>query len=701
MVTAMQAIALALAALASPDIAAATQPVSCHDLMPATAAAGPARPLAPEDLARLRDIGSSDVNALGTPLITLSPDGRRIAFQLRRGDPERNAYCQGIAILDLRTRTTRVVDQGGDFFQSTIDFRGKADFPMGVARTIVPRWSPDGSWVAFLKRVDGHTQVWRADADGSGGAPLIELDIDVEDFRISGDGAHLIFSTRPALAEAYRQIEHEGRSGFHYDDRYSAGASNRPFPAPPIERVVQVRELATGGDRPATPAEAALLPASVIQEPAHVPSRAADGRRAWLDVPDGALYASRGRLVVDDEHGRRLRCEHTLCDGVSWPWWTADGRIRFMRRDGWADASTAFYEWTPGADSPRRLWMTDDVLADCVPEGDSLVCLREGSSTPRRIERIDPTSGRGEILFDPNPEFRRLQLGGIERLHLTNAFDQPSVADLVLPVGYRPGTLYPLVVVQYDTRGFLRGGTGDDYPIQAFANRGYAVLSVSRPRPPSTGSNLSPADVQRINRENLLGFAANRRALSSIETGVRLAIDRGIADPARIGISGMSDGGTVAAWALLHSDLFNAAAMSSCCFDTSMPVRVGPAAAREFYQTGYPRLVDRADDFWDEVALSRNARRMRTPILLQMSDNEYLSALESFTALREVGAPIDLFVFPEENHTKWQPAHRLAIYRRSLDWFDYWLRDQRSTDPARQTELGHWDTLRRNQNGSE
>src|SRR3546814_7367490 len=44
-----------------------------------------------------------------------------------------------------------------------------------------------------------------------------------------------------------------------------------------------------------------------------------------------------------------------------------------------------------------------------------------------------------------------------------------------------PFLSYPLVVVQYDTRGFLRGGTGDEYPIQALAASGFAVLSVSRP----------------------------------------------------------------------------------------------------------------------------------------------------------------------------------------------------------------------------
>jgi dipeptidyl aminopeptidase/acylaminoacyl peptidase len=156
----------------------------------------------------------------------------------------------------------------------------------------------------------------------------------------------------------------------------------------------------------------------------------------------------------------------------------------------------------------------------------------------------------------------------------------------------------------------------------------------------------------------------------------------------------MSNGATTATFALLHSKLFAAVAMSQCCFDTTLPTRVGPAAARHFYGQGYPRLTDDGDAFWSQISLSRNARRVRTPILLQLSDDELMSALETFTALREVGAPIDMFVFPAEHHVKWQPAHRLAVYERALDWFDYWLRGIRSTAAERAPELRHWDELR-------
>jgi dipeptidyl aminopeptidase/acylaminoacyl peptidase len=123
--------------------------------------------------------------------------------------------------------------------------------------------------------------------------------------------------------------------------------------------------------------------------------------------------------------------------------------------------------------------------------------------------------------------------------------------------------------------------------------------------------------------------------------------------------------------------------------------QVGPAAARHFLDEGYPGVLDRNDAFWKDVSLSDNARRITTPILVNASEEEFLGAVLTYTALREAGVPVDMFEFPNEFHARWQPAHRLATYKRSLDWFDYWLRGRRSNDPVRQPELKEWDRLRR------
>lgn len=684
--------AFAMLGLAACPLVARAEP-DCADIVPATTA-GPQdlRALVPEDLARLRDIGPADPTQRSDGLFSISPDGRRAAFQLRRADPAANAYCLAMVVVDLNAKKEPlVVDRGGDFIRRPVEFRGMANFPSGVADPITPRWSPDGRWILFRRRDGGAVQLWRAQADGSGSSPLTASQDDIDDFRISSDGRTIIYSTRPGLRAALASIEAEGRSGFRYDERFSPASSSRPFPRAPLERSVWALDLAGLASRPATEAEAALLYRPTMREGSWTSSAGTGGAIARIVGASGDAAPTLGRLAVE-RSGRRIQCDAAECADASSPWWEGDA-IRFMRREGHARRVTAIYEWQPGSRVARRLYATEDVMLNCVPERSGLVCLREASRQPRRLERIELADGRRTVIFDPNPEFASLRLGAVERLWSTNRFGLDAFADLVLPTAYEPGRRYPLIVVQYRSRGFLRGGTGDEYPIQAFANRGYAVLSVDRPRPVGSGDGTRALD---IDKGNIQGFGDRRSVLDTVEGLVRVVIERGIADPDRIGITGLSDGSATAAFALLHSNLFSAFAMSSCCPDTSLPVRVGPGAAKQFHYMGYPALTDdgaAAKAFWREIAITPNAAAIRAPILAQVSDDEHWGALQSFIALREQGRPIDLYIFPGEHHVKWQPAHRLAVYKRSLDWFDYWFKGERAS--GRAEDIAHWDRLKR------
>jgi dipeptidyl aminopeptidase/acylaminoacyl peptidase len=687
-------VAAAAAANGTPMAAAGGGPPCEHILPPARVADG-TRPLGPEDLVGLRDIGPADAESFAAPLFTISPDGRRVAFQLRKGDPADNGYCLAMIVLDLVPGAPpRIVDQGGELMLLTIDNAGTADFPTGIPDPITPRWSPDGSWIAFLKRSGGRTQVWRAATDGSGSFPVTNSPADVVDFRIAGDGKSLVFATRAEVAEERREIEREGLSGYHFDQRWAPVDADHPLAAPPAERTVKVADLASGRVRDPSAAERAMLAdGGELIATGGAAAHGRPGARAWVAATTLSGGAERGGLRALAADRSIVTCSKAACDGATDPWLMDDGHsVRFIKREGWAGASTAIYEWDLATGSVKRLYVTDDVLSDCAPWRAELVCLRDSSVQPRRLEVLDPSTGARELLFDPNPEFARLTLGKVERLHWRNSFGIEAIGDLVLPVGYLRTKRYPLIVVQYQARGFLRGGTGDEYPIQAFANRGYAVLSVQRPIPIAIVRGAR--SFHEGDRLNLTGFADQRSVFSSLERGVRIAIARGIADPRKIGITGLSNGSTTAVWALLHSRLFSAAALSSCCFDTDLAMWVGPTTAREYSEDGYPGLLGHNSPFWRDIALSTSARRVRTPILLQLADYEYLNSLESYTALREAGAPIDMFVFPGEYHNKWQPAHRLAVYRRSLDWFDYWLRGIRPAAPDRKADVERWDKLR-------
>jgi dipeptidyl aminopeptidase/acylaminoacyl peptidase len=673
---------------------AVTDP-ACSTILPPSRPTPEQRTLTPEDLARLRDIGPAEPQYFAAPFFTLSPDRRWAAFQLRQGDPQRNRYCVAMVLLDLSGRAPpRIVDEGEEPILLTIDLRNIPDMPNGIMRVITPRWSADGKWIAFLKQEHGRIQVWRAFADGSGSAPLTHSDVNVADFRIGNDGSSIIYVTRPGIERERREIEKEGLNGWHYDDRFAPWISKIPFPHATAGRQVQVLDIASGQVRGPTPDEAALVKVD-DRFPAYAGAPQPTGIKG-LEISATLLAggARRGSLRAQPPDGSVASCNAAACEGAFSPWWMPGHRhVRFRRSEGWAKASSAIYDWDLKSGRVRRLYVTDDLLTSCTPDDTSVICLIDSSLEPRRFVRLDPATRSRETLFDPNPEFAHLTLGKAERLHWRNAFGVETIADLVLPVGYRAGERYPMVVVQYDTRGFLRGGTDDEYPIQAFANRGYAVLSFSSPNSPA--EKLGAKDMEEAGRLDLRNFVDRRNIQSSLELGVRLAVDRGVADPRRIGITGLSDGSSTVEWALIHSSLFAAAAMSSCCWDPTFISRVGPVAARHFLAEGYPGILERDDPFWKDMSLEVNARRISTPILVNASEEELFEALETYTGLREAGVPIDMFVYPGEYHGRWQPSHQLATYRRSLDWFDFWLRGVRSQAPDRQSELREWDRLRR------
>jgi hypothetical protein len=53
-----------------------------------------------------------------------------------------------------------------------------------------------------------------------------------------------------------------------------------------------------------------------------------------------------------------------------------------------------------------------------------------------------------------------------------------------------------------------------------------------------------------------------------------------------------------------------------------------------------------------------------------------------------------MFLFPGDHHIKWQPAHRMAIYTRNIDWFNFWLRDAVDPAPEKAAQYDRWRRLK-------
>lgn len=652
----------------------------------------PGRPVSVRDLATIADIGQANAHDVANPPFGVSPDGRSIAFVVRRANPDTNSYCHRLLVMSLQhAGAPRELDRGGEFIRKLTPVRNFPVVESGVADVIAPRWSPDGKMVAYAKKIDGQVQIWTADASGGPAVQATKFDFRPENFAWAADGRGFIVAGRPAVTAEEARIDAEGRKGWLYDGRIAPFVSNRPQVRGTFPMDYFHVDAQSGQRRPARPDEIARIdPDADPGKPAGAGLYAvsASGNRAWTEATAPDKPFSPRPLVVTWSDGRRSMCDDAICSSIRRLGWSDDGATMiFLARQGWAKSQTAIFQWKKGEQRPRELLSTEDALIGCEFHGGELICAREGSRMPRRLVAIDLSSGKQRLIFDPNPVFAKLQLGEVHRLRYTTSFGTEAFADLVLPPDSKPGNRHPLVVVQYNSEGFLRGGTGDEVPVHVLAGRGIAVLSFQRPfGAPGTGDAKNELEYRQIVRRN---WFDRRNVQSAIAQGIAGAVETGRIDPDRLGISGFSEGTSATQWALINSRLFKVAALGICCEDKVANAMNGGIDYEDYMrEMGQPLYSYEEEEYWAPLSLMQNAERIEAPILVQ--SGEYLLGLDVLAAFRRLGKVMEVHVFDKEPHVKFQPQHRFAMYDRVVDWFAFWLKAERDCSADKAPQYRRW-----------
>ena len=140
---------------------------------------------------------------------------------------------------------------------------------------------------------------------------------------------------------------------------------------------------------------------------------------------------------------------------------------------------------------------------------------------------------------------------------------------LVLPVGRtRADGPFPMVTL-------VHGGPydrwADDLQLQWvpsaqwFAHQGIASFLPNPRGSLGRGHEFAAAVAKRVGQEEW----------HDIETGIELLVDQGVADPDRLGISGWSHGGFMAAWATTRTDRFQAALVGAGISDWPRQIAKG------------------------------------------------------------------------------------------------------------------------------
>lgn len=635
-------------------------------------------PVSEKDLVEAADISG----------VRLSPDGKKLAYRVSRPSIEKNETMLDWYVVDVAGKAppTRI---GGGIAQH------------GGAGTLLeqsPVWDRDSLGLRF-RAFDGEAAViwhWRS---GSIARREIVDAADIPAFEVSADGQSIRYSvgaTRAEILQAER-------------DAYANGAL--------VDRHLDLMEPVAGGtieggkrimqrlpsawfnrerllsDRPKKEIVVPIRGADDIpakDPPVFTPELSEQGLNVLDESGNRALLASEGISTVHvvRKDGQTIDCTAAICRSpqlVALAWRPGRNELLLFERAG--SARETIWLWRVGERGARVANKSDGATRSpahtprCAVGAEALFCAEAGPVSPPHVVRLG-YDGERTILADPNAALRmRIDARATAMSWargVTGVLLQP--ANMQMPV--------PLVVQYYRCSGFLKGGVGDEIPMLPLIEHGIAVLCMDR-----------------VRAEKEAGTGESYRlALSDIETAVDQLVHQGIVDPARVGIGGLSFGSEVTLYAIRKSNRFAAATIASSQMTPSyfwanaLPGRGFAEMLEEYWKIGDP---DSDPQRWRELSAVYDIGVINTPLLMQLPEAEARHVAELHTRMKRADKAVDFFAFADEPHIKKQPIHKLAVYRRNLDWYRFWLKGDEDPDPAKAEQYQRWRSYRAAQAGGE
>jgi len=669
----------------------------------------PARPAGLPDTGALslRDV----VEARSIDSITVSPDQRRLAFRVLHpslGDDRLLAtwYAMPVGGGAAVALGNPVEPRMTPFFDSPIEEQ--------------PVWTADGQSILVLQAGSAGTQVHLLGPKG------VDRDIthdqaDIERFALSPDGERLDYWTRDARDRIAAAQDEEIRTGVHFDRTIATEGL-------PLTRNYLVGDrwttLRREDDRSHGQAFAGDLRRKTMRLPAdgRGATRSAAGGWTLFDWSDPHAIdthlpltgGSVGLARIDDAAGRmvpRYRltffggatssrpCASPLCvvDALDLRLMATDGagRLYLLREDA-GSARSKLYTVDPASGRVRQVFDAQGSLDggaiafghSCVPAAADLICVHAGPTAPPRLVALDPRSARFRVLFDPNDEVRRRLYPRAEYLEWKDRFGRVMNGVLVHPLGDVGRA--PLVITSYRCRGFLRGGVANVVSEFMLAERGFAVLCAnSNPANNDLPPEVPDDPVLKMHKADIEGYRSIIQQLG----------ERGLIDPSRVGMAGHSYSANIVAYAISHTDLFQAVVIGSGVTIDSASYWVTAPAADSWRRQDVLDLVHLprpgADSLgvWPKTAPSLNARAIRAAVLMQPPETEYLLDTQLYAAIQDNGGRADMYVYPGASHMMMRyPRQQKARMQRSLDWFALWLEPQ-TCNPALLKRYPSWARL--------
>jgi dipeptidyl aminopeptidase/acylaminoacyl peptidase len=674
---------------------------------------GTPRAITVEDLSALRRIDA----------LSLSPDRTKFAVLVRQADAAANVYRRAWFVGSTRGGPLTPIGDGGEARLAP----GGKTYTGDIFEQPALRWSPDGQQLAYTLRRNGQTQLWWSKTDGGAQEQLTHNVADVHELEWSADGKSIQFTVGTPRAEINGKAEAKEREGYRYDDLFltTEFMTLRPERDGALDKVrtpwtydlTERRErLAEEVERNAFEeahrrhSDGTLSQLPAVGAPLALAVRT-DGARAWSARTDAKSFMFRMQAQLSGSTAP-IECKADECAGVIMQtWWRGDSVI-FLRPEGDRGGEAAFYSWTPATGAVSLIKrFADDFLQHCNQDArGELLCAVNSPWRPSHIATIDLKSGALRMLVDFNPEFRNIGLGKIERFkwatpkfawnepggRLAGMYAHESSGYILYPPDFDSKRKYPVFISPYSAAGF-DNGSNQEYALHVLAAHGFVVLSTNFPSHQlDIATRLGP-DYMKVLYSAELGFPHLAMFTDSTMKALDAAEARGFVDRSRIAMGGLSHGAFISWWTLRKYDRLAAVAVSGATWDPTQYYAFAPGSrsGRSAATLWPPTPVgDEAQKYWNQLDLAAHVDTIEAPVLLNVAAHEMYGVVRLMRHMEEARKPYDAYVFDQETHVKWQPAHLYAIMRRNVDWFRFWLQSYEDPDPSKAQQYVYWRRLR-------
>lgn len=636
----------------------------------------------------------------------ISPDGSRVAYVVRTIDRKEDAYRSGIWLAPADGSTPGL------------------RFTAGPGQDALPRWSPDGTTLAFVSdrdapQVEGKKRrpknIFVLSLAGGEARRLTSFDEDAGDLTWSPDGRQLAFVLKDAKSKdadddgvrVYDRMRYKTDEGFLLDGRRrhvwavdAAGGEPRrltdgdwddaqPAWSPDSREIAFVSNRTEDRERNTV---ADIWVASVGGGPMRriTDEAGSHGNPSWS--ADGATIACYGVAKAIGSSAKNVHlfafpakggAGKDLTDG--WdrtvgstvmsdmrshmqtlpPTWSADrSRVIFVGSD--QGTANIYSVSADGGDVRAETVGPHQVVSlSLAADAKRFACVYSNATDPGDVA-VGELGRAMRCLTDLNGDLlSKRHIAAPERVEFKGADGWIIEGWLLKPRGFDAAKKWPLVL---QVHGGPHGayGNGFFHEFQVLAGAGYAVLYTNPRGSHAYGEKFSTACVGDWGGKDYEDLMA----------GVDHALATGWIDPKRLYVTGGSYGGFMTNWIIGHTDRFRAAATARSisnnisAFGTSdigwhfWGYEMGDASPWVDPQ----KLVERSPLYY--------VKNVKTPLLILHAERDLRCPIEQaeqfFVALRLHGVETRFVRFPEDNHDLTRggrPKNRVEHCRRIVDWF--------------------------------